>query len=133
MVPAHHNYQVRLKHFFDEKGITAEWERDFVDIRFDVDGCSYIGEIKVTTTLRLEEAFRTALGQLLEYDFLRCNNTSRMVMFFDNRLDSRRTELATKLGVSVIFEGKTGYEFLNPESNPGLLMVFSKAAAPVGR
>jgi hypothetical protein len=40
------------------KGVSAEWERDFVDVRFQLDGETYVGEIKVTTTLRLEEAFQ---------------------------------------------------------------------------
>ena len=44
--------------------MNAGGEKDFVDLRFEFGGETYIGEIKVTTTLRLEEAFRTALGML---------------------------------------------------------------------
>ena len=67
LVPAHHNYQVRLKDFLAGRGIVAEWERDFVDVRFQLEGHTFIGEVKVTTYLSLDEAFRTALGQLLFY------------------------------------------------------------------
>jgi len=62
LVPAHQNYQFRLKGFLSGKNAVVEWERDFVDVRFTLDGRLFIGEIKVTTYLTLDEAFRTAIG-----------------------------------------------------------------------
>ena len=44
--------------------MNAGGEKDFVDLRLDLAGGTYIGNLTVTTTLRLEEAFRTALGML---------------------------------------------------------------------
>src|SRR5262249_36164350 len=102
--PAHHNYQVRLKEFLASRGVHAEWERDYVDVRLWVRDIMFIGEIKVTGWLRLEEAFRVALGQLLEYAHLRFEKRLGMIMFFDRVLDRRRLQLATTLGIAVIAE-----------------------------
>ena len=124
VVPAHHNYQVRLKRFLETKGVNAEWEKDFVDLRFELDGETYIGEIKVTTTLRLEEAFRTALGQLLEYGFIRFTKRPHMVMFLDRELDSVRTRLASELGIAVINEQEGRYRIQNPEMDYKLADLF---------
>jgi hypothetical protein len=57
VVPARHNYQVQLKAWLEARGVTAEWERDFIDVQFALAGERYIGEIKVTGYLRAEEAF----------------------------------------------------------------------------
>lgn len=66
VIPEHQNYQVRLSQFLKDRGVTAEMEKNFVDVSFSVDGESFIAEIKVTRNLTLAQAFRTALGQLLE-------------------------------------------------------------------
>jgi len=46
-------------------------EKDFVDVSFSVDEQDFIGEIKVTRNLTLAQAFRAALGQLLDYSHIR--------------------------------------------------------------
>ena len=42
-------------------------EKDFVDVSFSASRQDFIGEIKVTRYLTLAQAFRAALGQLLDY------------------------------------------------------------------
>jgi hypothetical protein len=71
VVPGHHNFQVRLNKFLTANGLSPEFERDFVDVQFAVNDERYIGEIKVTGLLNANQAFRVALGQLLEYAHLR--------------------------------------------------------------
>jgi hypothetical protein len=56
---------VRLKAHLTDRGITPELERDFVDVQWKQDGRNVIGEVKLTAYLSRDEAFRTALGQLL--------------------------------------------------------------------
>jgi Domain of unknown function (DUF3427) len=70
VVPEHYNYQVRLAKFLRERGTTVEMERDFVDVAFSIGDSAFIGEIKVTRNLTLPQAFRTALGQVIEYAHL---------------------------------------------------------------
>jgi hypothetical protein len=41
MVPAHRKYQLRLKDFLTSREVNTEWERDFVDGRFSVDGRTF--------------------------------------------------------------------------------------------
>ena len=48
VIPEHQNYQVRLGQFLKDRSVTAEMEKNFVDVSFSVDGESFIGEIKVT-------------------------------------------------------------------------------------
>ena len=67
VVPAHQHYQMRLRAHFEAKGVPAEWERDFIDVRWEHGGVTWIGEVKLTRYLSAAEAFRTALGQLLVY------------------------------------------------------------------
>jgi hypothetical protein len=126
MVPAHHNFQIRLKGFLERHRIEAEWERDFVDVRFSRGGHTFIGEIKVTSHfLKRDEAFRVALGQLLFYGHLRFEQLPGLVMFFDFEPAKTRIELASRLGIAVVFERAAGeFELLNAEVAPGLAVVF---------
>jgi hypothetical protein len=133
LVPAHHNYQVRLKEFLSSRGLQAEWERDFVDVRFSVNGRTFIGEVKVTTYLSLDEAFRIALGQLLFYRHIRFEEIPDMVMLLDCVPDQRRVQLASRLGVSVVVERAEGqFVLLNPEVAPALTQMFIAGAAAIG-
>jgi hypothetical protein len=125
VIPEHHHYQVRLKKYLESCGVDAEFERDFIDVAFSVAGKRFIGEIKVTTHLSLAEAFRSALGQLIEYAHLRHESPPSMIMFLDHRLDERRVELATKFAITVIAEEGGSYVVLNPEVASYLLNIFS--------
>jgi hypothetical protein len=102
--PAHHNYQARLKTYLQSRGVAAEFESDFVDVRWMQDGQSVIGEVKVTGYLTLDQAFRAALGQLLVYAHLQFEEPPLMVMFLDSQPDDKRLALAKRLGVVVIAE-----------------------------
>jgi hypothetical protein len=44
---------------------------NFVDVEFRLQGERFIGEIKIFAFLTLDQVFRIALGQLLEYAHLR--------------------------------------------------------------
>jgi hypothetical protein len=107
--------------------VDAEWERDYVDVRFPIGGALFIGEIKVTGWLRLEEAFRVALGQLLEYAHLRFDRRPGTIMFLDRSLDARRLELASTLGVAEVSEIDGRYVLANPGVAPELADVFRRA------
>lgn len=102
--PAHYNYQTRLKTYLQHRGISAEFERDFVDVRWIQDGQQVIGEVKLTGYLTLDQAFRTALGQLLCYAHLQFDAPPLMVMFLDKQPDQKRLALARQLGVVVVAE-----------------------------
>ncbi len=95
------------------KGVIAEFERDFVDVVFTLDE-SYLGEIKVTRNLSLPQAFRTALGQILEYAYTRFDKLPQMIIFLDQRLDASRLRIANVLGIVVIPGIDGHFELLNP-------------------
>jgi len=122
--PKHHNYQVRLKRFLVRKGVSSEFERNFIDVTFKMKREAYIGEIKNTGLTGLSEAFRMALGQLLEYAHLRFKTPPRMVMFLDSKLDDKRIDLATRLSVSVIWDTGREYRVLNPDVSASLNRLF---------
>jgi len=125
VIPEHQNYQVRLSQFLKERGVNAEMERNFVDVSFSLGGEDFIGEIKVTRNLTLAQAFRTALGQLLEYGHLLFAEPPRLIMFLDQKPDDRRLQLATNLKIAVILGNDTGFILLNPKScDPGLKKIF---------
>jgi hypothetical protein len=128
-VPAHQHYQVRLLEFLRRRGVEAEGERDFVDVRFLLQSQQCIGEIKVTSYLSIDEAFRTALGQLLFYAHLRCENLPAMVMFLDRRPHPDRINLASRLGIAVVAEDASRFVLLNPDSFPDLSRLFSGDAS----
>jgi hypothetical protein len=116
LVPRHQHYQVRLRKYLEAKGIVASWEEDFVDVRFGHAGKTYIGEIKVTgMQLSVEEAFRSALGQLLDYaDSPTFRSRPAMLMFLDRPLDPRRVDLAASLGVLVVVEHGDTFRLQQP-------------------
>ena len=126
LLPGHHNYQVRLKKFLTGRGIAAEFEKDFVDVSFGLGNEKFIGEIKVTGFLGLNQAFRVALGQLLEYAHLRFKTPPHMVMFLDGDPDPSRVGLASKFMISVVVESDDGnFSLLNSDVIPALGQLFS--------
>jgi hypothetical protein len=126
VIPEHQNYQVRLSQFLKDRGVSAEMEKNFVDVSFSVDGESFIGEVKVTRNLTLAQAFRTALGQLLEYGHLLFAEPPHMVMFLDQRPDEKRLRLATVLSIAVVLADDESFVLLNPDgASPCLTRIFS--------
>ena len=115
MVPEHQNYQVRLSKFFAEHGVTAEMEKDFVDVSFSLGDEDFIGEIKVTRNLTLSQAFRAALGQLLDYSYVRSGKPPQMVMFLDQPLDQPRLKLASLLKIAVVVSEDERFLLMNPD------------------
>ena len=125
VIPEHQNYQVRLSQFLKDRGVTAEMEKNFVDVSFSVDGVSFIGEIKVTRNLTLAQAFRTALGQLLEYSYLLFPEPPHVIMFLDQKLDEKRLRLASALKIAVVFADDASFILLNPDGvSPCLARIF---------
>jgi hypothetical protein len=125
VVPEHHNYQVRLSTFLAGKGIDADMEADFVDVSFSLEGSNYIGEIKVTRNLTIVQAFRAALGQLLDYAHTRGATPPQMIMFLDRPPDKIRLELASLLSISVVHGEGERFVLLNPgRSNSQLAALF---------
>jgi hypothetical protein len=119
------NYQVRLSKFFSERGVKAEMEKDFVDVSFSLSKEDFIGEIKVTRNLTLAQAFRAALGQLLDYGYVRTGKPPQMVMFLDQPLDQQRLRLASLLKVAVVVCDGAKFTLSNPEEvAPALKAVF---------
>lgn len=130
MNPAHHNYQVRLQSFLAERGVVAEFEPDFIDVRLTVAGQRFIGEIKVTSSLTHDEAFRTALGQILFYGHVRFDSMVGLVIMLDFIPDAKPLALATKLGIAVVAESPVGvFALLNPGAAPPLIAVFPSSPA----
>jgi hypothetical protein len=122
----HLAYQIRLKNFLESKELAPKFERDYIDVEFSIGNESFIGEVKVTNWLSITEAFRIAVGQILDYAYTRRTNKHGMMIFLDKELDNpRRLELASKLQVSVVVERKKGaFELLNPEVNNALRGLF---------
>jgi Domain of unknown function (DUF3427) len=130
VVPAHQQFQVRLKEFLRRHGIVAHGEHDYVDIRFSAESQDFIGEVKVTSYLTLDGAFRSAIGQLLFYGFMRFTNPPCLVMFLDRVPDEQRIALATRLGIAVVVEHAPGsFSLLNPSHSPVLADIFATATA----
>ena len=71
-------------------------------------GITWIGEVKVTRTLSVEEAFRAALGQLLVYGATQFSEVPRMAMFLDATPREQLLRLAEGLGIAVIVETSLG-------------------------
>ena len=111
MIPAHHNYQVRLRRFLLARGVEANMEKNFVDVDFKLEGEHYIGEIKVTTYLTPQQAFRAAVGRI-----------PHMIIFLDHSPEERR--LAEKLDIAVIVERGRKFSLLCPTSACALSKLF---------
>jgi hypothetical protein len=125
VIPAHHNYQVRLRQFLRMKGIGPIFEKDFVDVKFSLEDTLFIGEIKVSTIFGgVNQAYRAALGQLIEYSRLRFKNPPQMVMFLDAHPDSKRVQLARDLAIAIVVETEGKYQLLNPDAVPLLHSLF---------
>jgi hypothetical protein len=124
VVPEHQNYQVRLTKFLADRGVRAEMEKDFVDVSFSAGGQDFIGEIKVTRNLTLAQAFRAALGQLLDYGDL-LQKPPALIMFLDQALDQRRLKLASMLKIAVVVPEGEQFVLLNLDgATPQLKTVF---------
>ncbi len=124
VIPAHHNYQVELKNYLGNKNIVARFEENFIDVQFENEGDSYIGEIKVTTNISTSQAFRAALGQVLEYAHLKFDEKPKMIMFLDSQLDEQRLNLASSLSIAVVIKQDQNFRILNPETFENLSLIF---------
>jgi len=125
VVPEHQNYLVKLTKFLADRGVRAEMEKDFVDVSFSAGGQDFIGEIKVTRNLTLAQAFRAALGQLLDYGDL-LQTPPEMIMFLDQTLDQRRLKLASMLKIAVVVGEGEKFVLLNPDGvDPQLKTAFT--------
>ena len=126
--PAHQHYQVDLKRHLNAKHVKPELEKDFVDVGFWVKDRHFIGEIKVTNCLTPSEAFRIAIGQVLEYSWVKTNDHPRMIIFLDQNMDEARVALASRLEIAVVIKSDDDFILLNPEVSPELKSVFSPIA-----
>jgi hypothetical protein len=127
VIPAHYNYQVRLGQFLRVKGIGPIFEKDYIDVKFLLEDTWFIGEIKVSALFGVNLAYRTALGQLIEYSRLQFKDRPQMIMFLDAQPDKRRIQLASELSIAVIAETNGEYHLLNPETAPLLQSLFLSA------
>ena len=75
---------------------------------WEADGSRWIGEIKVTRYLSVDEAFRTALGQLLVYANTQFSAPPTMVMFLDRIPREALLRLAERLSIAVVVESASG-------------------------
>jgi hypothetical protein len=73
----------------------------------------------------MAQAFRAALGQLLEYGHLLFTEPPNLVMFLDQQPDERRLQLATKLNIAIV-SGGDEFVLLNPDCcRPSLRDLFT--------
>ena len=123
----HLKYQIRLETFLKAKGVTPLFEKDKIDVQFSLGADHFIGEVKVTNWLSIDEAFRISLGQILDYAHTRVTDKPGLVIFLDKNVDEqRRLDLATKLGIAVVVErGKSDYVVLNPDVSESLASLFA--------
>jgi hypothetical protein len=134
VVPAHQHYQMRLRAHFEAHGLEAEWERDFIDVRWEHGGRTWIGEVKLPRYLTAAEAFRAALGQLLVYGATQFVEPPRMVMFLDQSPGEALLRLAERLGVVVVVETVLGaFELQARPLDSVLTRMFPAATASDGK
>jgi hypothetical protein len=131
VVPAHQHYQMRLRGFLEARGVAADWERDFIDVQWQRAGQTWIGEVKVTRYLTVEEAFRAALGQLLVYAAKRFPVPPRLVMFLDQTPEESLLRLAMRLDIAVVVESAPGEFELRSESGDTHLASLFSSSPPV--
>jgi hypothetical protein len=120
----HRAYAKALDLFLRNRGITAAFEKNHVDVTFVANSRHFLGEIKVTNPPDAKDAFRMALGQLFEYRHLHLSK-ALPIMFNDHKLDQQRLELATELGVAVVHGHRREFVLQNPEVNADLDALFS--------
>ena len=122
----HLAYQIRLEKFLESRNLAPKFEVDSIDVEFSVRNECFMGEVKVTNWLSISEAFRIALGQILDYACTRRTNKHGLIIFLDRDLDDpRRLELASELHVSVVAEKKRGsFTLLNPQVSRTLQELF---------
>ena len=81
---------------------------------------------RFTRNLTLPQAFRTALGQVIEYAHLLFPQLPHMIIFLDQVLDWRRLAIASGYGITVVAFTDGVFRLLNPSSAPPeLLTTFS--------
>jgi hypothetical protein len=105
--PAHKHFQSRLEEYLKRAPVSdLNFEPDYVDVTFWRGKEFFIGEAKVTNGyIGSNQAFRAALGQILEYRFTRKWRTEpHMIIFLDQEVDPARLSLANRLGISVVVE-----------------------------
>jgi len=116
VVPEHQHFQVQLAQYLKDRRVCFEMERDFVDVVISLPAGRYIGEIKVTRNLTIAQAFRSALGQVIEYAYTLFDSPPRMTIFMDQKLDPARLKIATAFGIAVVVMVEKTFQIQNPEA-----------------
>ncbi len=107
----HKDFQLRLERYLVKVGVSDfTAELNYVDVSFSRGGQPFIGEVKVTNGyINSRQAFRAALGQVLEYRFTRdWKAAPHMIIFLDQEVDAARLALAAQLKISVVVEAENG-------------------------
>ena len=130
--PAHRHHQIRLVKWLRNQVVKLETEDNYVDIRFKIGEASFLGEIKIIQDWLLpRQAFRAALGQILDYGFSESGSTNNLIIFLDEKPEAIRIELATSLKIAVVIEEDKRFVCLNPQVDARLLQLFPPP--PAGR
>jgi hypothetical protein len=114
VVPEHQRFQVQLARFLSHKNVAFEMERDFVDVVISLQKI-YIGEIKVTRNLTVAQAFRAALGQVIEYAYILFEEVPAMIIFLDQELDAGRLKIASAFRIAAVALTDGVFKLQNPE------------------
>lgn len=68
----------------------------------------------------MAQAFRTALGQLLDYGYVQVGTPPQLVMFLDQPLDQKRLSLARFLKIALVVCDGEKFMLSNPDESPAL-------------
>ncbi len=120
----HECFKKQLKTYLEDRDLTPEFEKDFIDVRFSIGPRQFFGEIKVSTPPSTIEAFRMAVGQLLDYRHSYFHERSAAIMFLDCRVSQEKLDLATKLGIGVVCQLNGAFSLCNPKLHPQLMSIF---------
>ena len=118
IIPKHNKLSNDFCNWLKMKGVSSRQEENYIDIIFNIDGVSYIAELKVVYGVGTTKAIREAIGQLMEYNFYpgRDNNKEWMIILDQlplktdqDYIDKLITEINLPLRVG--WQTDSGFEF----------------------
>ncbi|UOG91477.1 MAG: hypothetical protein L3K52_14935 [Candidatus Thiothrix sulfatifontis] len=100
--PLHSILQARFIYFLKEKNIVPTEDDNYIDVQYRKNGRLFFSEIKPTDNIETKYAIRSAIGQILEYNFEH-KNKANLEIVIGSKPKRREVEFVNSLNIILTY------------------------------
>ena len=105
----HNKLEKSFEKFLEEKDIRFDANEGYIDFSLTIDNEKYICELKPTQDVKdLKIALRTAIGQLIEYNYYYKKSKAKMIFVANHKPTPTQIGFLGKLGIRYLYQKEFG-------------------------